>query len=613
MTRIAGIVSPVERPLREIYVKHMLSEFNSRKGWACQTLTLGSATFGWSGWQNMKLRVVDNLMFALDGTFFDQGKSYGIDSDLQAFSESYRAKGLEETLLQLNGDFAIAVYEMERGSLHLARDRFGIKPLYYALPEKTLAFASQPGSLLKAPGVSREVNSKFVGVYAGCHYRYFDNDISSSPFSDIKQLPGSHFISFTRKGTNSKKYWSLEEAPDFSTSEEQLAAEYRELLIDSVSIRLEKSTRPIFTLSGGMDSSSILGTAVSILQSPQNAVSATYSDETYDESEDIKSILDTHVSRWHAVGVDAPDLFSVLQEMIAVHHEPVATATWLSHYLLSKFVFKSGFQSVFGGLGGDELNAGEYEYFTYHFADLEANGKYDQLENEVNKWIEYHDHPIFRKTARSASTAVSLLVDSDSPGRFDADRGRISRYDSVIDPEYFDSVSFQPIMEYPFQSYLKNRTYQDQFRETAPPCLRALDRQNSSFNLDNFQPFFDHRLSEFMYRIPGDMKIRNGVTKVLLRRAMEGILPDVTRNRIKKTGWNAPAHLWFSGKGKDFLNDIVESRAFRERGIYDIKKVKKLIDEHTVIVEGGLHKENHMMFLWQLINLELWFQWIDER
>ena len=95
MTRIAGIVSPVERPLREIYVKHMLSEFNSRKGWACQTLTLGSATFGWSGWQNMKLRVVDNLMFALDGTFFDQGKSYGIDSELQAFSESYRAKGLE--------------------------------------------------------------------------------------------------------------------------------------------------------------------------------------------------------------------------------------------------------------------------------------------------------------------------------------------------------------------------------------------------------------------------------------------------------------------------------------------------------------------------------------
>jgi asparagine synthase (glutamine-hydrolysing) len=167
-------------------------------------------------------------------------------------------------------------------------------------------------------------------------------------------------------------------------------------------------------------------------------------------------------------------------------------------------------------------------------------------------------------------------------------------------------------MDHQFDSYLKNRALQDLGRETLPCCLRAEDRQASAFNLDHFLPFLDYRLVEFMFRVPGTLKIRNGVTKALLRTAMTGLLPYQTRTRIKKTGWNAPAHIWLSGQGAELLRDLVASRGFRERGIYDADRVCQLIDEHQAIVSSGRADENHMMFLWQLVNLELWFRWLDE-
>jgi len=107
------------------------------------------------------------------------------------------------------------------------------------------------------------------------------------------------------------------------------------------------------------------------------------------------------------------------------------------------------------------------------------------------------------------------------------------------------------------------------------------------------------------------MKIRDGVTKRLLRDAMAGTLPEETRTRIKKTGWNAPAHVWFTGHGREQLRDMIASQVFRERGIYIVPEVERLVGEHEAIVSSGAVRENHMMFLWQLVNLETWLRWRD--
>jgi asparagine synthase (glutamine-hydrolysing) len=555
--------------------------------------------------------VVDEVLAAVEGHVYNRNDFGTFGSDAELVAVLHRRHGFADALRRLNGDFAIALYDARTGTGWLGRDRFGVRPLYYVRRGESLAFASRPGALLTLPGVSPEVNRPFAGLVAACHYRTFDNDPDASPYRDIAQLPAAHVLGPAAGRVKRQRYWSPLEGPDLSGPESNLAEQYRELLCDAVAVRLRRARRPGFTLSGGMDSSSVLACAVRVSGARQHAFSTVYDDATFDESADIRSILDPAVVRWHAVAVGNPDVLALVRRMIEANDEPVATATWLSHFLLCERAAAEGFGSLFGGLGGDELNAGEYEHFLYHFADLRHTGEERLLDQEVEMWVRYHDHPVYRKSRRVVEDGFRRLVDLSRPGRCLPDRNRLGRYATALNRDYFDLAAFEPAMDHPFRSYLKNRTYQDLVRETIPCCLRAEDRQTAAFGLDHFLPFLDHRLVEFMFRIPGTLKFRGGVTKHLLREAMRGVLPEETRTRVKKTGWNAPAHVWFSGPGLEAVRDLIRSQAFRERGVYNVTEVLRLVDEHEQIVASGQPAENHMMFLWQLVNLELWFQMLE--
>jgi asparagine synthase (glutamine-hydrolysing) len=545
------------------------------------------------------------LTVLLAGTLFRPAGGAGTALEL------YRNHGLHGALEHLNGDFALAIVDERNSAVHLARDRFGVRPLYYWAAGKKLAFASRIRSLFCLPEVPRDIDRTFVGLFAGSHYRYFDNDPEHSPFAAIRQVPAAHALTWKDGEVRLQRYWTLDAEQEWEIGEDALAEHYRELLLDAVKIRLARAQRPAFALSGGMDSSSVLACAVHTTGRRQHAFSTVYQDPTFDESADIKPILDATVDQWHPVQVNDPDVHSLVAEMVSMHDEPVATATWLAHYVMCREVARQKFDSVFGGLGGDELNAGEYEHYLYFFADLQARGLESRLEHEVRMWAQYHDHPIYRKSRESMQRDLARLADPRVPGRCLPDRSRIERYSSAVDPEFFDVHRFEPLMEHPFSSYLKNRTWQDLSRETIPCCLRAEDRQTAAFELVNIGPFFDHRLVEFMFRVSPLLKYRDGVSKSLLRAAMKGILPEPTRTRVKKTGWNAPAHQWFSGAGRSRLQDLIRSQRFRARGIYRVGEVERLLAEHDEIVRGGLQRENHMMFFWQLVNLNAWLDWVD--
>lgn len=524
----------------------------------------------------------------------------------------YHERGLVGALRELNGDFSFAIADENEGTLHLARDRFGVRPLFYWSAGGKLAFASRLRSLLALPEVPRDIDRTFAGLFAGSHYRTFDNDPERSPFAAIRQLPAAHSLTWKDGKAALRRYWQLDAEEDLQWSEQEIAERYRELLLDAVGIRLAQLPKAAFALSGGMDSSSVLASAVRLRGARQEAFSTVYRDPTFDESEDIKPILDATVEKWHAVQVNEPDVHRLVKEMVAVHDEPVATATWLAHYVMCGEVKRQGFSAIFGGLGGDELNAGEYEHFFYFFADLRARGLESRLGHEVEMWSRYHDHPIYRKSRETMERDLARLTDPATPGRCLPDRARIERYAAAVDPAFFDVRGFTPVMDRPFSSYLKNRTWQDLSRETIPCCLRAEDRQSAAFGLTNVAPFFDHRLAELMFRVPPPLKYRDGVTKHMLRAAMAGVLPEPTRTRVKKTGWNAPAHQWFAGKGGEALRDLVRSQRFRGCGIYRVEEVERLLAEHEDVVARGLAQENHMMFLWQLLNLAYWLDWIEE-
>lgn len=606
MSRIAGVAAGTAAT-----VTAMLGACRSGAvagGWDEAVAPGTGATVGWTGRGPAAIHESDDLACVVDGAIYNLAELGVAGHDAEVVAELYRRHGLEAALRRLNGDFAIALHDRTTGTLWLARDRFGVRPLYHAAAADGFAFASRPRALLGLPGVGREPDREYVALVAGSHYRYFDNRPGRSPFAAVAQVPQAHLVEVRDGRTpQMRRWWGLGDAPDLDDSEEDLAERYRELLLDAVGIRLARAGRPAFTLSGGMDSSSVLASAAHIAGCPQPAWSTVYSNSDYDESGEIRDMLEAAVEQWHPVRVDAPDVLALVERMVAAHDEPVATATWLAHWVLAGAVADSGATTLFGGLGGDELNAGEYEYFLYRFADLRAAGAEDELAREVEAWARHHDHPVFRKNAEVMEAGLARLTDPASR-RILPDRARLERYVDAVDPEWFDLRGFEPEMDHPFASYLKNRTYQDLFRETAPCCLRAEDRHTSAMGIRNCDPFFDHRLAELMFRVPGAMKIRDGITKRLLRQATRGLLPEPTRTRIKKTGWNAPADLWFAGSGRDLLHDLVDSEDFRAASVYRLDVVRRLIDEHDEIVSSGRAAENHMMFLWQLVNLELWLR-----
>ncbi|MBI4677668.1 MAG: asparagine synthase [Elusimicrobia bacterium] len=568
----------------------------------------GDTALGWLGARSPNVADCGKVLAVMDGFIYNRDELGGGDTDAELLVSLYLQYGFEGALSRINGDFAAALLDQDRGVLWLGRDRLGIRPLYFAAKEGLFAFASRPRPLLALPGVSRETRREFLALFAASHYRTFDNDPEMSPYEDVRQVPAGHVLSLQAGTVSLKRYWRLEDLPEWEEPEEELAGRYRELILDAVARRLKVAPSAAFTLSGGMDSSTVLACAARLAGGRQRAVSTVYDDKTYDESTDIKDMLEAAASEWIPVRVGEPDLAALVRMMVVAHDEPVATATWLSHFLLCGVARQSRIGTLFGGLGGDELNAGEYEYFFFFFADLQSAGLEALLKKETEAWIVQHDHPVFRKSVSVMREGLKRLVDLSTPGRCLADRGRIERYAAALKPDFFRLQGFEPVMERVFTSYLKNRAYHDIFRETLPCCLRAADRNGSALGVAHVMPFLDHRLVEFTFRVPAALKIRDGVTKRLLREAMRGILPEATRTRVKKTGWNAPAHRWFTGKGKELVLDLVRSRESRERGIYDAVEVERLAQEHEEIVLSGRPADNHMMFLWQVLNLELWLR-----
>jgi len=536
-------------------------------------------------------------------------------SDVEVLNKLIERYGLLDALRRVNGDFSIIWIDHVNGYLWAARDPMGMRPLYYSSASDIgLVLSSQPAGLLKLESISQEIDREYLVRYGAMHYRMIDNEPTRSPYKNIQQCEPGRAVRFDRNGDKKIfQFWHTPDGIDFKDTADNLAEKYRALLLDSVKIRLKKYPKSIFTLSGGMDSSSILACAAQ-LDGKQIAYSSLYEDKTYDERDEIADMLPDNVSDWRRVILpDNVDIVSEVDKLIKIHDEPVATATWLSHRKLCESASNQGFNGIFGGLGGDELNAGEYEYFPMHFADLKFHGQDNKLEDEIKDWVTHHNHPIYIKTNEVAHKMIRDFADSSQSGKCIPDLARLTKYLHTLSDDFAALRSLRPRMETVFSSYLKSRTWQDLTRETIPCCIRAEDRHGAFYGLPPVLPFLDKRLIEFMYKIPGAMKIKGGVTKILLRQAMQGILPEATRTRVKKTGWNAPSHIWFTSKGANDLRDLVNSDSFRDLGLYKKNSVIGIIDEHESIVKSKLPKENHMMFLWSLLNVIRWNEHLMQR
>lgn len=526
-----------------------------------------------------------------------KGHKFISTSDTEVILYAYEEWGVE-CFKRFNGMWAIAIFDQAKRKIALSRDRFGKKPLYYYKTNDAFIFASEPKALFLHPLARKEPNYAKIFRYLSTNYRYIDVD-EESYFQGVFHVPKSSFVEIDEDFVmNTSFYWSLDgKGVDDGMSDSQAINGYRDLLIDAVKLRLRSDVPVGCMLSGGLDSTSITCIAYKILKQPITGFSGITGEKkgVYDESEYIEAVIKETNARFHYIKPDPADLFQTIDEMLAFHDEPICTVTWYSLYLIAKKVRLENVPVLLNGHGGDELLGGYWDHYHYNFYDLKQEGDLRELEYEIQAWKDNHQ----RNPAEidRYQKYISELV----TGKI-SEMSRFADYSDCFNRDFAKNYQKDINWANPYAGLLSKRLYSETMFETIPASLRPEDRNTMSQSIESRSPFLDYRLVEYCFSLPNRFKIRNGVGKWLSREAMCGILPEKVRTRKDKSGFIAPADEWFRTINKQQVYDLINSSSMAKRGFLNIERINSLFNEH---LSGG---KNHQMFLWQLINHELWFR-----
>ena len=441
------------------------------------------------------------------------------------------------------------------------------------------------------------------------HYRYIEWK-NETPIKNIKKIPLSHYLKiefnkdFTINNLKLKRWKAFRYKNNFyKKGDTFLKSKILNYLKSSIKSEIIKPKETLFSLSGGLDSSSLVALSQKIFPDIKiHAATITYDDKTYNEKDDVSDFLSSfnkNKIKWHNIKINSKNIDQKIIKYCSDTDYPFHTVTWFVDAVFKKEIKNRGFNYYVSGLGGDQLNAGEYDYYHYFFADLVKENNLDQLNQEVKCWVKNHNHPIFKKNIKKEIDYIKNQI-----------KNEFNFYDSAKVLKYLPYSLKKPKIEsfnfFKSNSYLINKTLNEINFEMLPICLIS-DFNNSNKNkLKNIYPYLNYDHFNTMLSTSNYLKINQGVQKALFREALKGITPQNTLRKIRKTGWNAPSHLWLSSKYTNLLNDIFSSKDFRECGLYDTKKIKQLYENHNKIIKKGQVKENHMMFFWQLASINIW-------
>ena len=517
-------------------------------------------------------------------------------TDTEVLLQAYIAWGVN-VFKKLNGMWSIAIYDKKKGELVLSRDRFGKKPLYYFLNENFIVFASEPKALFKHPLIEKIPNVLKVAKYAGMNYRQIDGDTATF-YENIHTLPaGSYWKLKPASKTKPVKFYQVEIKKQRDIVLADAITEFNSLLENAVKIRMRSDVPVGIMLSGGLDSTSITYYA----KNNQKNIK-TYSGITgegyYNESVYIDEMVNTFKLEHQYIRPAEKNLENTLREMIYFHDEPICTVSWFSFYEITKIIAADGIKVVLTGHGGDELLAGYWDHYHYHWFDLMKMGS--EEEYEISCWVDNHKRSIDEKNLMRdyiKKLKLNRLIEIEKYSEY-IEATCKNVVDHSVDFKNFE-YKFAPIGE------LDRRLYLELIKETVPAVLKAEDRNMMANSMENRCPFLDYRLVNFCYSLHSNLKIKNGIGKYLLRESMRGKLPENIRNRKDKTGHNAPSGDWWRGEQKKLIEKFLNKKGYINEEIYALNKVKDLFTRHLL-------GENHAMFFWQYINLNIWYEEIFE-
>jgi asparagine synthase (glutamine-hydrolysing) len=514
--------------------------------------------------------------------------SFRTQTDTEVLLNAFRFWG-KDCLKNLNGMFAFTIYDRTKKSLFIARDRFGIKPLYYYLDKDRFIFASEIPPILSI--LNKDPLPDELSIFDYLMFNRTDHN-DSTFFMEIKKLQHGHYLTIEDNEIDIVQWYNLSQniGTPFVSS-----AEFRETLSSSINLRLRSDVPIGVCLSGGLDSSSI----VSILLNDYNkrdlnTFSAVFpNSESVDESIYINE-FQNDLGNMHFVEPSGETLLSDLHSFLRAHFEPVPSTSMYAQYKVMELA-KNYAVVTLDGQGADEQLAGYHYFFGFYFKYLLMNSMFNKLFNETFHYIKLH-----RSTYGLQMLSYFMLPNTlKSMIAFNKRKYiRKSFFNENRNSSLVPSNLYSPIS-------LKNGLL-DHFEYKLEHLLKWEDRNSMWFSLEARVPFLDHRLVEKTLALSPDMIINKGSTKYILRHALKNILPETIRTRKDKIGFVTNEDEWFRLPPlKDYIMDILHSTSFQQRGYIDHQKAIKIYGKH---LDGSVNASQE---IWKWINLELWFQMFE--
>lgn len=526
-------------------------------------------------------------------TLQECGHTFQTNSDTEAIVHAYEEFG-DDCVTHLRGMFAFALWDRKRQRLLAARDRFGKKPLNYYWDGQRLFFASEIKAILQA-GIPREVNRIALDEYLvyGCV------PAPHTLFKNVMKLPPAHIFIYEHGEISTRRYWNLPFEPTCQDDEATAIERTKALLEESVRIRLMSEVPLGAFLSGGVDSSVVVGLMSKSMSQPVKTFSIGFEEEEFTELPYAQRVA-KHFGTDHHEFLVKSDLISILPQLVWEYDEPFSDSSMLPTYYVSKLA-REHVSVVLTGDGGDEIFGG-----------------YDHYEREYNISC---IPPIIRYLLAYASLLIpNGMRGKKRFGNMHQDLATrcariLSHFPSNSRPSMYTQDYFASVRDYdPYMQYinlfrevshldiLTQLQYVDVGCYLPDDILVKVDKASMFNSLEARCPLLDHQLAEYVTSLQPSLRIHNGTLKYLLKQVAKDLLPAEILSRPKR-GFGVPIKHWFRGDLTDYAHDLLDSPRARERGIFNPAFIRNILTSHanTTLV-------NHSSAIWTLLCLELWFR-----
>jgi len=528
----------------------------------------------------------------------ERGHVFRTNSDTETIVHAYEEYG-DECVKHLRGMFTLALWDRKRQRLLAARDRFGKKPLHYYWDGQRLIFGSEIKSILEA-GIPRQINDIALDEYLVYGYVPTPNTL----FRGVMKLPAAHILIYEEGQIRTERYWELLFGPTSQDDETTAIERTRELLRDAVQVRLMSEVPLGAFLSGGVDSSLVVGLMSSMMSQPVKTFSIGFEEAEYSELPYARQVA-KHFGTDHHEFFVRPDLVSVLPQIVWAYDEPFADSSMLPTYYVSKLA-REHVTVVLTGDGGDEIFGGYTRY--------ERELAIDHVPGLARRLFGYASMLMpdgMRGKRRFRNMSRDLATRYVHAGMLFSEGSRPSMYH----PAYFARIREQNPYERQMSEFqavagldiMTQMQHVDVRRYLTDDILVKVDKASMVNSLETRAPMLDQYLVEYVASLPATIRTHNNTLKYLLKQVAAELLPAEILTRPKQ-GFGVPIKHWFRGDLTGYACEVLDSPRARQRGIFDPQFIRNLLKSHA-----ATKMVNHSEAIWALLCLELWFQvYMDE-